>query len=68
MKEPKSQPRLRWEQQFRQQRADAKWEWVEDYLARNPMGLAPRAMTATAAPPTSDKPSHQNEQMKTGKS
>lgn len=44
MKKQKSAAQLRWEEQYRQQRADAKWEWVEDYLARNPMGLAPRAM------------------------
>lgn len=46
MKKQKSEAQLRWQEQYRQQRADAKWEWVEDYLARNPMGLSPRAMTS----------------------
>lgn len=48
MKNSKSLARLRWEAEYREQRRDAAWEWVEDYLARNPMGLSPRAMSAVA--------------------
>lgn len=44
MKKQKSEAQLRWEEQYREQRADAKWEQARDFLARNPMCMSPRAM------------------------
>ena len=49
MKNSKSPARLRWEAEYREQRRQAAWEWVEEYLARNPMGLSPRAMSSSEA-------------------
>ena len=49
MSKRKSEARLRWEAAYREQRRQAAWEWVEEYLARNPMGLSPRAMSSSEA-------------------
>ena len=57
MQRQKSEARLRWEAEYRERRRQASWEWVEEFLARNPMGLSPRAMTSSTANPTSQSPS-----------
>jgi len=51
MKREKSDARLRWEEAYRQQRVDEKWERAEEFFSQ-PMFLSPRAM----APPTSPTP------------
>jgi hypothetical protein len=49
MAKRKSEARLRWEEEYRQRRADATWERMEEFLARNPMSLSPRAMAPKSA-------------------
>lgn len=49
MSKRKSEARLRWEAAYREQRRQATWEYWEDWLARNPMGLSPRAMSPSEA-------------------
>lgn len=44
MKKQKSEAQLQWEAEYREQRRQATWEYWEDWLARNPMGLSARAM------------------------
>ena len=47
MKNPKSPARLRWEEEYREQRRQAAWERAEEFFSR-PMALSPRAMSAVA--------------------
>ena len=43
MKKQKSEAQLKWEQQYRQQRSDEKWERAEEFFSQ-PMFLSPRSM------------------------
>jgi hypothetical protein len=53
MQKQKSEARLQWEAEYREKRRQATWERVDEFLARNPMGLSARAMTPSSADSTS---------------